>query len=47
VPFQAYELSCNEETERREVNGTFDVSVTVHHWYYEINNQLDSTITVY
>jgi len=26
---------------------TFDVSVTVHHRYNEINNQLDATITVY
>ena len=24
-----------------------DVSVTVHHWYNNINNQLDATITVY
>jgi len=26
---------------------TFDVCMTVHHWYNNINNQLDATITVY
>jgi len=25
----------------------FDVCVTVRHWYNNINNQLDATITVY
>ena len=25
----------------------FDICMTVHHWYNNINNQLDATITVY
>ena len=25
----------------------FDVCMTVHHWYNNINNQLDATVTVY
>jgi len=25
----------------------FDICVTVHHWYNNINNQLDATITVF
>ena len=26
---------------------TFDVSMTVYHWYNTVNNQLDATITIY
>ena len=25
----------------------FDVCMTVYHWYNDINNQLDATLTVY
>jgi len=32
---------CTKET------ATFDVCMTVHHWYNNINNQLDAKITVY
>jgi len=27
--------------------GGFDVSVTVHRWYNNINNQLDAIMTIY
>ena len=38
-------LDCAASNDLRNMGDTFDVCVTVHHWYNNINSQLDTTIT--